>query len=52
MISQYSRIAATKQDVNVRRFNKIERARKLRLASFVNAPKLIKGFHNHARFAQ
>jgi hypothetical protein len=49
MISQYGRIAATKQDVNVRRVNKITLARKLRLASFVSAPRLIKGYHNNPR---
>jgi len=48
-VSQYKRIEAIKRDVNTKRFNKIVLKRKLRLASFVDAPILRKGFHNNPR---
>jgi hypothetical protein len=38
LIAPYQRVANIKQDVNVRRYNKIIIQRKLRLASFVAAP--------------
>jgi hypothetical protein len=47
LIGQYTNLAKTKREVNVRRFNKIVFRRKLRLASFVPAVRLIKGFHNN-----
>lgn len=52
MISQYQTLAMAKREVNVRRFNKIERARRLRLASFIAAPRLVKGYHNNPRLAK
>jgi hypothetical protein len=48
-VSQYKRIETIKRDVNTKRFNKIVLKRKLRLASFVDAPILRKGFHNNPR---
>jgi len=47
MISQYKRVENIKRDVNIRRYNKQVFQRKLRLASYVSAPILRKGFHNH-----
>lgn len=47
LISQYHKVSGIKRDVNTRRYNKIVLRRKLRLASFVSAPRLIKGFHNN-----
>lgn len=41
-----------KQRVNVRDYNKQVRKRKLRLASYVSAPRLIKGYHNHPRLVE
>ena len=38
---------ASKRTVNVRRYNKMILARKIRLASFVDAPIFRKGFHSH-----
>jgi hypothetical protein len=38
LIAPYERVANIKQDVNIRRYNKIVFKRKLRLASFVAAP--------------
>lgn len=35
------------QSVNVRAYNTMVNRRKLRLASYVNAPRLVKGFHNN-----
>jgi hypothetical protein len=35
------------QSVNVRRYNTIVNRRRLRLASYVPAPRLVKGFHNN-----
>lgn len=46
LIAPYQRVANIKQDVNTRRYNKLVFKRKLRLASFVSAPILRKGFHN------
>lgn len=48
LISPYARLQITKKEVNTRRFNRIELERRLRLASFVPAVRLVKGFHNHA----
>lgn len=47
LISQYANLAKVKRDVNARRFNKIQLMRKIRLASFVPAVRLVKGFHNN-----
>jgi len=47
LISQYARLAATKQTVNARRYNSIDLKRRLRLASFISAPRLKKGYHNN-----
>jgi len=49
LISQYARLAATKQTVNARRYNSISLKRKLRLVSFVSAIRLVKGFRNKPR---
>ena len=38
-----------KAAVNIQRANRITLQRKLRLASFVNQPRLVKGFHNNPR---
>ncbi len=46
LTSSYARLAITKNEVNVRRANKILLKRKLRLASYVAAPILRNGFHN------
>ena len=50
LISQYAKLASSKQTVNTRQFNRIDRKRRLRLVSFVPAVRLVKGFHNKPRF--
>ena len=50
LISQYARLAAVKHTVNTRQFNRINRKRRLRLASFISAVRLVKGFHNKPTF--
>jgi hypothetical protein len=52
MIGQYKRIETIKRDVNTRRYNHIVLRRKLRLASFVDAPILRKGFHSNPRLVK
>jgi hypothetical protein len=47
LISPYARIRVAKQTVNGMRYNSIILKRKLRIASFVPAPRLIKTFHNN-----
>jgi hypothetical protein len=42
MIAPYDRVANIKRDVNTRRCNSITMKRKLRLASFVSAVRLVK----------
>ena len=50
LISQYAKLASSKQTVNTRQFNRINRKRRLRLASFISAVRLVKGFHNKPTF--
>jgi len=52
LISQYARLAATKQTVNTRQLNRIDLKRRIRLASFVPFPRLVKGFHNNPRITR
>jgi hypothetical protein len=52
MTSDYARLRSIKWDVNTRRYNGIVLKRKLRLASFVSAVRLKKGFHNHPKITQ
>ena len=52
MTSKIHQIQPQKQNVNVRRHNEIQLQRKLRLASYVPAPRLIKGFRNHPRLVE
>lgn len=40
------------QSVNVRRYNTIVNHRKLRLASYIAAPRLVKGFHNNPEITE
>lgn len=49
VVSRYKVLEIVKRDVNVRRFNKIQTHRKLREASYIGYPRLVKGFHNRAR---
>jgi len=49
LIGQYTNLAIVKREVNTRRYNKIVFRRKLRLASFVPAVRLVKGYHNNPR---
>ena len=53
LIGQYKRVEMnSKQTVNVRRYNRVILKRKLRLASFVSAVRLVKGFHNRPTVEQ
>jgi len=49
VVSRYKDVEVIKRDVNVRRYNRIQLARKLREVSYVSAPRLIKGYHNNPR---
>lgn len=49
MVANYNRVAAIKREVNTRRYNRIDLSRRLRLASFIPYPRLVKGFHNKPR---
>ena len=51
LTSPYQRLMGTKKTVNIRRFNKLAFSRKIRLASFVPAVRLVKGFHNKPQIA-
>ena len=42
LIGQYKRLEITKREVNARRYNKQVRMQKIRLASFVPFPRLVK----------
>ncbi len=52
LISQYQTVSKIKRRVNTRNYNSIVLKRKLRLASFVSAPILRKGFHNNPRLVE
>jgi len=52
LISPYARLRITKQTVNGVRFNSIIKRRKLRLASFVPAVRLVKKFTNNPTVKQ
>lgn len=49
LVAPYKRLQSTKKTVNARRINKERMRYKLMRASFVDAPRLVKGFHNNPR---
>ncbi len=50
MISNYRRIRQNSRTyVRVKMINRIDLKRRIRLASYVSAPRLVKGFHNNPR---
>lgn len=52
MTSKIHQTLPAKQNVNVRDYNKQVIQRKIRLASYIPAPRLIKGFRNNPRLVE